>query len=308
MRVSYSDGYYVPLPPDHPFPMGKFPALHQRLLDEGLLQSQDVLPPRPADWSDLLRVHTARYLRALSSGTLSASAERRMGLPWSERLVHRSRLAVQGTINAALMALEDGIAANLAGGTHHAFPDHGEGFCVLNDVAVAIRLLMRSCWIRRALVIDLDVHQGNGTAAIFADTDAVYTFSMHGRKNYPFQKPPSSLDVPLPDDTGDDRYLDVLDQHLPTALRLAAPDLVFYLAGIDVVAGDRFGRLALTRDGLYARDRHVLAAVRDAGHPVVLLLSGGYAETPEATAALHATSHRAARDVFAPATPSPDAP
>ena len=308
MRVSYSDGYYVPLPPDHPFPMAKFPALHRLLLQEGLIASNEVVAPRPADWSDLLRVHTPDYLENLSGGTLSSRAERRMGLPWSKRLAHRSRLAVQGTINAALMALEDGIAANLAGGTHHAFPDHGEGFCVLNDVAVTVRLLLSSCWIRRALIIDLDVHQGNGTAAIFSDTNAVYTFSMHGAKNYPFQKPPSSLDVPLPDQTGDAEYLDTLAEHLPVALNMADPDLIFYLAGIDVAEGDRFGRLSLSRDGLYARDRYVLETIRETGHPVVLLLSGGYADTPERTADLHAITHRATNDALAGATTPRDAP
>jgi acetoin utilization deacetylase AcuC-like enzyme len=221
-----------------------------------------------------------------------------MGLPWSKRLVYRSRLAVQGTMNAAMMALEDGIAANLAGGTHHAFPGHGEGFCVLNDVAVAIRLLTQSCWIRRALVIDLDVHQGNGTAAIFRDDPNVVTFSMHGAKNYPFEKPSSTFDVPLPDATTDAVYLETLRLHLPDVLSHAEPDLVFYLAGIDVMADDRYGRMALTRDGLHARDRFVLETIRAAGLPVALLLSGGYAATPELTADLHAVTHREARRTY----------
>lgn len=278
--------------------MGKFPALHRLLLDEGIITPPDVVAPRQVDWSDLMRVHTPRYLSALAEGTLTRHAERRMGLPWSRRLVVRSRLAVQGTINAAIMALEDGIAANLAGGTHHAFPDHGEGFCVLNDVAVAIRLLTQSCWIRRALVIDLDVHQGNGTAAIFADDPHVFTFSMHGAKNYPFKKPPSTLDVPLPDAMADAPYLEVLRQHLPTVLDRAQPDLIFYLAGIDVMAGDRYGRTALTRQGLHARDGYVLQTIRARGYPVTLLLSGGYAETPALTADLHAVAHREAHRAY----------
>ena len=298
MRVSYSDGYFVPLPPGHPFPMGKFPALHRLLLEEGLITPADVIPPRQADWADLLLIHTPAYLNALSAGTLPRRAIRRMGLPWSPRLVHRSRLAVQGTINAALMALHDGIAANLAGGTHHAFPDHGEGFCVLHDVAVTVRVLQRAHWIRRALIIDLDVHQGNGTAAILNGHTSVFTFSMHGAKNYPFNKVPSSLDVPLPDGTGDDAYLETLARHLPAVLEAARPDLVFYLAGIDVVQGDRFGRLQLTRAGLHARDRQVLETIHDAGVPLTLLLSGGYAATPEATADLHAVVHREAQHVY----------
>jgi acetoin utilization deacetylase AcuC-like enzyme len=212
--------------------------------------------------------------------------------------VYRSRLAVQGTINAAFMALTDGLAANLAGGTHHAFPAHGEGFCVLNDVAVAVRVLQRACWVRRVLIVDLDVHQGNANAAVFADDDSVFTFSMHGAKNYPFEKPPSSLDVPLADDTGDESYLNTLKAYLPQTLEATQPDLVFYLGGIDVAANDRFGRLSLTRDGLHARDGYVLEQLRAHGCPVVLLLSGGYADTPEATADLHAIMYRAAARVF----------
>ena len=298
MRVSYSDGYYVPLPDGHPFPMAKFPALHRLLLNEHLLTETEVVAPRQAEWSDLLRVHTNDYLSKLARGTLSDREERRMGLPWSSRLVYRSRLAVQGTLNAAMMALEDGVAANLAGGTHHAFPDHGEGFCVLNDVAVAIRVLQRSCWVRRVLVVDLDVHQGNGTASIFADNERVTTFSMHGARNYPFRKPPSTVDVPLDDEADDAAYMDALTTHLLPVLDRAQPDLVFYLGGIDVVAGDRYGRTALTRDGLHQRDGYVLEQFHDRDWPVALLLSGGYAATPEATADLHAVMHREAARVF----------
>ncbi|WP_263786171.1 histone deacetylase family protein [Salinibacter grassmerensis] len=298
MRVSYCDGYYVPLPEGHPFPMAKFPALHQRLLDEELIHPTDVVTPRQADWTDLRRVHTSDYLTQLAEGSLSDHAERRMGLPWSERLVYRSRLAVQGTINAALMALTDGVAANLAGGTHHAFPGHGEGFCVLNDVAIAVRVLQAACWVQRVLIIDLDVHQGNANAAVFADDESVFTFSMHGGKNYPFEKPPSSLDVPLEDATGDQSYLDTLESYLPQTLDAVQPDLVFYLGGIDVATDDRFGRLSLTRAGLHARDRYVLEQIQAHNHPVALLLSGGYADTPETTADLHAIMYQEAARVF----------
>jgi len=298
MRVSYSDGYYVPLPNGHPFPMGKFPALYRILRNEDLIRERHVVAPRQADWADLRRVHTSSYLSRLARGALSEEAERRMGLPWSKRLVHRSRLAVQGTINAAFMALTDGLAANLAGGTHHAFPGHGEGFCVLNDVAVAVRTLQTACWVQRVLIVDLDVHQGNANAAVFADDESVCTFSMHAARNYPFEKPSSSVDVPLHDDIGDEAYLDALHTHLPEALDAARPDLVFYLGGIDVAADDRFGRMALSRDGLRARDRYVFDQLRRRGLPVVLLLSGGYAETAEATADLHAISHREAARVF----------
>ena len=305
MRASYCDGYYVPLPEGHPFPMAKFPALHRLLRREGLLGPTDVVAPRQADWTDLRRIHTSEYLTHLAEGTLPARAERRMGLPWSERLVYRSRLAVQGTINAAFMALTDGLAANLAGGTHHAFPTRGEGFCVLNDVAVAVRVLQAACWVQRVLIIDLDVHQGNANATVFADDDSIFTFSMHGAKNYPFEKPPSSLDVPLDDETEDQRYLDTLRTYLPRTLDAARPDLVFYLGGIDVATDDRFGRLSLTREGLHARDRYVLRQLRARDLPVALLLSGGYAETPEKTADLHAITHREAARVYDVATAAP---
>ena len=274
--------------------MGKFPGLHQILLELEIIQKDSVIEPREADWADLLTVHTPSYLSMLAEGQLSRGAERRMGLPWSQQLVQRSRIAVQGTINAAMMALEEGMAGNLAGGTHHAYPDHGEGFCVLNDVAVAIRLLQRSRWIRRALVVDLDVHQGNGTAAIFADDPSVFTFSMHGAKNYPFHKEASDIDVPLPDKLEDAGYLDLLRNHLPIALEKSRPDLVFYLAGVDVLRGDRFGRMALTPQGLALRDRFVIDAVRGAGLPLTLLLSGGYASSPQETASMHAVVYQEA--------------
>lgn len=298
MRVSYHEGYFTPLPPGHRFPMAKFPVLYDILMAEGLIGHADVVTPDEADWDTLRIVHTERYLADLREGTLDAGAQRRMGLPWSPGLTRRSRLAAQGTINAAWMALADGVAANLAGGTHHAFADRGEGFCVLNDVALAIRLLKRADKIERALVVDLDVHQGNGTADVLRADEYAYTFSIHGEKNYPFHKVQSSHDVALPNDIGDLGYLDALAEHLPIAFATARPDFVVYLAGVDVVAGDRFGRLNLSRRGLHARDRFVLDMVRHHGVPVLLVLSGGYAATPERTADLHATVHREARAVF----------
>ena len=292
MRVSYCEGYYVELPDGHPFPMRKFPALFEILTAQGLISSADSTAVSEASWHDLALVHTAEYLDRLRSGSLDRKAERKMGLPWSSALVRRSRLAVQGTVNASRMALEDGVAANLAGGTHHAFAGHGEGFCVLNDVAVAIRVLRREGRIARALVIDLDVHQGNGTAAIFRDDPHTFTFSMHGARNYPFVKAESTLDVALPDATGDELYLRQLGDHLPQVIATAAPDLIFFLAGVDPVSGDRYGRLDLSRNGIRERERLVLRAGLDAEVPMVLLLSGGYAETPETTADLHAEVHR----------------
>jgi acetoin utilization deacetylase AcuC-like enzyme len=298
MRCSYHPDYCLELPPGHPFPMAKYPLLFRNLLAQGWLDPADVHKPGEASLGDLRLVHTDDYLSRLDGGALSTAEQRRIGVPWSERLWRRSRLAVQGTLDAARHALADGIAANLAGGTHHAFADHGEGFCVLNDVAVAIRALQRDARIERALVVDLDVHQGNGTAAIFAGDARVCTFSMHGERNYPAQKTTSTLDVALADGTGDGAYLDALRRHLPQIARSAAPDIVFYLAGVDPVAGDRYGRLALTDDGLRAREMAVLEQfVHRTPCPLVITLAGGYAATAERTAGLHAVVFAAAAGV-----------
>ncbi|MFN0134762.1 MAG: histone deacetylase [Phycisphaerae bacterium] len=297
--MHYSAGYFVQLPPAHRFPMGKYPALHDILLREGVIRGADVIESQEAEWADLQLVHTPDYLSDLAHATLSHEAVRRLGLPWQDGMLRRSRLAVGGTIATARVALADGVAANLAGGTHHAFADRGEGFCVLNDVAVAIRVLRRDGEIERAAIIDLDVHQGNGTAAIFEDDPATFTFSMHGQKNYPFHKMRSRLDVGLPDGINDCDYLAQLDRHLDDVLPQSRPELAFYLAGVDVVAGDRFGRLGLTRDGLAQRDRLVLSRLKQRGIPVAIVLSGGYAASVELTADLHATVHREAVRVFA---------
>ena len=294
MKASFHPDYEIPLPDGHPFPMRKFSALRDILLSEGLLTEADLMTPEEIGWEDLRMVHEDSYLDALRDGTMDRDAVRRLGLPWSTALVRRSRLAVHGTTLAAWQALEDGQAANLAGGTHHACPTHGEGFCVLNDVGVAIRILQREEEIERALVVDLDVHQGNGNALAFATDPSVFTFSMHGARNFPLRKPKSDLDVELDDHTGDVAYLELLDRHLPIAIERARPDLVFLLSGVDVVVGDRYGRLAMTRDGLRRREYLAQGLLRRHGIPTVLLLSGGYAETPRLTADLHAESHRAA--------------
>lgn len=298
MRVSFHPDYYVELPPGHPFPMAKFPELHDILLADGVIRRGDVIRPREADLDLLRLVHTDEYLWKLATGNLTAAEERRIGIPWTEPLWRRSRLAVTGTVNAARMALADGHAGNLAGGTHHAYPDHGQGYCVLNDVAIAIRQLVGEGLIRRALVVDLDVHQGNGTAAIFAEDPDVFTFSMHGEKNFPARKAVSDRDVGLPCGMEDEGYLARLADEVPAAMAAADAELVFYLAGVDPAAGDRYGRMNLTEDGLAARDRYVCERVRDAGRPFVLLLSGGYAQTPRRTAELHSIAFRAAVGVF----------
>src|SRR5271169_2729722 len=227
MKCIYHPGYQVALPAGHPFPISKYPLLRDQLLTEGVLALGDFLEPEPIDMQDLGLVHTPAYLRKLQSSGLSAAEQRRLGLPWSDDLWRRSRLAAGGTLLAARAALSDGLAANLAGGTHHAFADHGEGFCVFNDVAVAIGKLRAEGAIERAAVIDLDVHQGNGTAAIFDAVDQVFTFSMHGERNYPLNKMRSNLDVPLRDGAGDAEYLDALQRHLPKVLEADA-DMAFY--------------------------------------------------------------------------------
>lgn len=295
MRCAYHPDYFVALPAAHPFPMAKYPLLLERLLVEGLVAPAELIEPGLASLDDLQLVHSGEYLARLAAGTLDAAAVRRIGVPWSPALWRRSRLAVQGTLQAARAALDDGLAANLAGGTHHAFAGHGEGFCVLNDVAVATRVLQRDRRLRRVLVVDLDVHQGNGTAAIFESDSDVFTFSMHGERNYPARKMRSSLDVPLADGTGDEEYLDLLATHLSGILGRFVPDLVFYLAGVDPVRGDRYGRLALSEDGLRRREKQVLETFGKRGLPVVITIAGGYASTPARTAELHAHVFREAR-------------
>jgi acetoin utilization deacetylase AcuC-like enzyme len=294
MRAVYHPSYQIALPAGHPFPMSKYSLLREQLLSEGTLRDGDFQRPEPLDTAALERVHTPEYLAKLLTSALSAAEQRRLGLPWSDALWQRSLLASAGTLLAAREALTDGMAGNLAGGTHHAFADHGEGFCVLNDVAIAIRQLQAEGAIRRAAVIDLDVHQGNGTAAIFEADDEVFTFSMHGERNYPLAKMRSNLDVALADGLGDAEYLDALLRHLPAVLDAAKADLVFYLAGVDVAAGDRYGKLTLTEEGIRRRERSVIEAVRSRGLPLVIVLAGGYAATRVRTAELHAHVFREA--------------
>jgi len=268
--------------------MSKYELLKGLLLREGILAETDLMEPAPIALELAAQVHTADYLAKLSSAALTPAEVRRLGLPWSASLWERSKLAAGGTLLAARTASIEGLAANLAGGTHHAFADHGEGFCVLNDVAIAIVQLRAEGAIRRALIIDLDVHQGNGSAAIFADSEEVFTFSMHGEKNYPATKMRSTLDVGLADGVGDEEYLATLGGYLPKVLDQAVADMVFYVAGVDVVAGDRYGKLALSEEGLRAREQAVITAVRSRGLPLVIVLAGGYARTRERTAELHA--------------------
>jgi acetoin utilization deacetylase AcuC-like enzyme len=294
MKCVYHPAYQVALPAGHPFPISKYPLLKDLILAEGLIEDANLLTPEPLGLDTVALVHTAEYLGKLDGPGLSAAEQRRLGLPWSEALWARSRLTAGGTLLAARTALIEGMAVNLAGGTHHAFADHGEGFCVLNDIAVAIAELRRQRCIARAAVVDLDVHQGNGTAAIFENVGEVFTFSMHGARNYPLQKMRSTLDVALSDGVGDDEYLEALAMHLPSVLDRSQPDIAFYLAGVDVAAGDRYGRLALSDEGIRRRELYVIEAVRSRALPLVIVLAGGYAPTRVRTVELHAHAIREA--------------
>ncbi|HYG80337.1 MAG TPA: histone deacetylase, partial [Pyrinomonadaceae bacterium] len=297
MRVSYTPRYYADIGEGHVFPIRKFELVRDQLLREGTLRPADVVEPQPAPLADVLLVHTDDYVTRLRAGTLSPREIRRLGLPWSKALVRRSFLATGGTLNAARWALAAGVGSNLAGGTHHAYPDRGEGFCVLNDVAIAVRALRRDRLIRRAAIVDCDVHQGNGTAAIFADDPSVFTFSMHGAKNYPLFKERSTLDVELADGTGDDEYMESLSAHLPRVFA-HEPDIIFYLGGADPYKEDKLGRLALTIEGLRARDDFVLAECRQRGVAVATVMSGGYAADINDTVEIHCNTIRAVRAAF----------
>ena len=286
--------YTFPLPAEHRFPVAKYAMLRARVIADGSVAPEQMRDPPAASDDELLLAHTADYVARFNAGMLEPAEVRRIGLPWSEELVERSRRAVGGTIAAARHALSLGIAMNLAGGTHHAFADHGEGFCVYNDIAVAIRGLQRDGLIGRAAIVDLDVHQGNGTHAILAGDERVFTFSMHGGKNFPFHKVSGSLDIELADGTDDDEYLTQLTGVLPSIMARAAPDIVFYIAGADPHEGDALGRLSLTFAGLARRDAYVLTQCRDVGIPVAITIGGGYGRRIEDTVAIHAETARIA--------------
>ncbi|HKP87274.1 MAG TPA: histone deacetylase [Blastocatellia bacterium] len=298
MRAFYSNRYVIALPERHQFPIIKYALIRQRLDAEDALARLQISEPELARRDEILLVHTADYYDRLAAGRLTAREIRRLGLPWSEALVDRSRMSVAGTLAAARAALEDGVAANLGGGTHHAFPDHGEGFCVLNDIAISIRALRAEGRIRRAAVIDLDVHQGDGTALIFRDDPEVFTLSLHGEKNYPLVKQQSTVDVALADGTEDDEYLGLLPNHLATVFDRFRPDMVFYQSGVDPFFDDRLGRLALTLDGLKRRDLMVLAECRARSLPCAITLGGGYARNVADTVEAHLNTLRAARAAF----------
>jgi len=323
-KLVYSDGYYLPIGA-HVFPAEKYRMVHQRLLAEGIADPADFVTPEPATDADIRLVHTADYVRKLTTGTLSPTEEMQMEIPYSPELVRAFWLAAGGSIAAAQLAMKDGVgfnvAFNLGGGFHHAFPDHGEGFCMIHDVAVAIRRMQKDGAIQRAMTVDCDVHDGNGTAAIFpplndpiaplpshspgtpTQTDhpahGVFTISLHQQNNYPAIKPPSSIDVNLPDGTDDKTYLSWLDNALSSGLRRFTPDVICYIAGADPYREDQLGGLALTIDGLKQRDRLVFQAAKARGIPVMVTYAGGYARRVEDTVTIHCNTVLAAKEVMA---------
>jgi acetoin utilization deacetylase AcuC-like enzyme len=294
MKAFYTDHFVLPLPPDHRFPMRKYSRLRERLLQERLIAPDNLLVPDAATDAEIFRAHDREYWERVQHGLLTPKEQRRIGFPWSPAMVERTRRSSGATIAACRAALVEGVAANLAGGTHHAFRDHGEGYCILNDSAIAARAMQAEGRIRRALILDCDVHQGNGTAAILRGDSSIFTFSIHGEKNFPYHKEQSDLDIELPDGTGDDVYLSILEEGIDRALAVAAADLVIYLAGADPFEGDRLGRLKLTKSGLAERDRLVLSRCRAHGLPVALSMAGGYARDVEDIVDIHTQTIRIA--------------
>jgi acetoin utilization deacetylase AcuC-like enzyme len=278
--------------------MSKYSMLRERVAADGVCGPGELRTPRAVTDEEILRAHAPGYLERVVSGSLTDKEIRRIGFPWSERMVERSRRASGGTLGACLAALDDGFAANLAGGTHHAFSDRGEGFCVFNDSAIAARAVQAAELVSRVVVIDTDVHQGNGTAEILRGDETVFTFSIHGAKNFPFHKEESDLDTPLPDGADDAEFLTTLERGLQSALEAANADLAIYLAGADPFEGDRLGRLSVTKAGLAERDRMVLESCRDRGIPVAVTMAGGYARNVEDTVDVHFQSIRRAADLL----------
>ena len=298
-KLVYSDGYDLNLG-EHVFPSQKYRLLRDRLLQDGIAAPEDILDPAPASDDDILLVHEPGYVKRLKTGALTYQEILQMEIPYSRRMVEAVWLATGGSILAAQRALADRIGFNIGGGFHHAFPGHGEGFCAIHDVAVAIRRILADGSIERALVIDCDVHHGNGTAAIFAGSGNVFTISIHQHNNYPAEKPPSDIDIHLEDRTGDAAYLVALSARYIPAVEKFRPQLVFYLAGADPYYQDQLGGLSLTLEGLARRDRLVIGAALRAGAAVAVTLAGGYAVNVNDTIAIHAGTVIAARDALAP--------
>jgi acetoin utilization deacetylase AcuC-like enzyme len=294
LKLYYCDHHPIPLPPGHKFPAGKYHLVRELLAADGHFKFEPSPPAYPAS---IELVHDPGYVRSFLDGSVDPRTMRRIGFPWSPGLVARTLASVGGTLCATRDALELGVGGNLAGGTHHAFPSEGAGFCVFNDIAISVRSLLRNDRIRRAAVVDLDVHQGDGTALIFANEPRVLTLSLHGASNFPARKQRSGIDVDLPDGAGDREYLEALEEALPRVFDFA-PEIVFYQSGVDTLASDRLGRLALTPEGLARRDDIVLDGAKSRGIPVVITLGGGYSEPIALTAEAHAQTFRAAARVF----------
>lgn len=297
MKYAYCDLYTLELPPGHRFPMEKYRRTRLRLLEEGTIRAEQLLEPELCAREVIERVHSLEYVARVFDGRLEPADERRLGFPWSPRLLERSRASTAGTIAAALHALREGGGGNFAGGTHHAYPSRGEGFCVFNDVAVAARQLQAEGRVERVAVVDCDVHQGNGTAFIFRDDPTVFTLSLHGANNWPFEKEESSLDIGFADGTGDEAYLEALEGALDTVVSFR-PELIFYVAGVDPLESDRLGRLALTLAGLRRRDRTVYGRAKAAGVPIATCFGGGYSEDLDALVEAHANTYREAEQAF----------
>jgi acetoin utilization deacetylase AcuC-like enzyme len=287
MNLFYSDPFTFPLPEGHSFPVEKYALLRKRITEGSIVRPEEILMADAATQQDILRVHPPDYVHRFMQGRLSPAEMRRIGFPWSPELVERAMRSCGATIQACFAAFEDGLSANLAGGTHHAFKDRGEGYCIFNDVAVAARKMQAEKGIRRVTIIDCDVHQGNGTAALFAEDPSVFTFSIHGDKNFPFHKERSDLDIALEDGTGDDGYLDALEQGLAKVFEAQQAELAIYIAGADPFCHDRFGRLALSKKGLAGRDRMVLRYCVERATPVAVTMGGGYARNVSDTVDIH---------------------
>jgi acetoin utilization deacetylase AcuC-like enzyme len=297
MTLFYADIFNIPLPPGHRFPGEKYRMLREDMLRQGIVGPHELELSPPTSRADLLRAHTAGYVDAFLAGGLSADSMRRIGLPWSEHLAQRTLATMGGTIAAMRAALQDGFSGQLAGGTHHAHADFGAGYCVFNDFAIAALTALEEGLAARIAIVDLDVHQGDGNAAILAANPAMFVFSMHGEKNFPFRKAISTLDIALADGTGDDVYLHRLHDGLEAVLGFR-PDLVLYQAGVDALAQDRLGRLALTYEGLIARDRLVFETFAKAGIPLSLGIGGGYADPISLSVAAYANSFATAKAVY----------
>lgn len=298
LKVAFSPIFLYQVPEKHRFPMQKYRLIPERLLEEGVLSEDNFFAPNKLTEEEILTTHTLEYWQKLKTQTLSRKEARAIGFEMTPELVERGRYIAHATYECALYAKQYGVSLNVAGGTHHSFADHGEGFCVFNDVCIASNLLLSRGEAERVLVVDLDVHQGNGNASIMANEPRVFVFSMHGEKNYPFRKPPSDLDIELANDTDDETYLTHLKQTLPNLIAEHKPDLIFYQSAVDVLATDKLGKLALTPEGCKQRDDFVLRQARDNNIPIAVVMGGGYSEDVEDVVEAHCNTFRLAKQLF----------